>query len=195
MRKRVVLCAVLCAGVGLATPCAAQDVPYVELAAGYNFMRYQELVPHEGSDTTVGVNRPKGLFGEAAVNLNHAIGVVGLLTHNRPTADAGGNLVGLMGGLRFSARGFARGPGRGIGFFHVMGGYLGVEAGGEKENQLALQLGGGANITVTDHAGIRVEADYIRTFHRDAMTQQVQVTQGFNFIRFSVGVMYGFGAH
>jgi hypothetical protein len=176
--RRIAAAASLVLGLLYATPSRAQDVPYVELSAGYNFLRYQ------ASD--FGVNLPKGLYGDVAINLNHAIGVVGVLTSN-PIGDI--TAVSFMGGLRFSARGFARGPGRTIGFFQILAGGLGLKEANATNTDRAVQLGGGANITFTDHAAVRVEADYIRTFLRE------NVTIGDNYIRFSIGVMYGFGAH
>jgi hypothetical protein len=182
------LCAALAIvlfGLGWAAPAAAQDVPYVELSAGYNFMRFQPLTfASEGSSATP-VNVPKGLYGEVAVNANHAVGFVGLLTNNQ---IAGDSLFTFMGGIRFSARGFARGPGRSIPFFHVLGGWMRTTT-DQSYMDRSLQLGGGANITVSDHAGIRIEADYIRTFYPE------NVVSGDNYIRFSIGAMYGFGAH
>lgn len=161
-----------------AAPSQAQDVPYVELSVGYNFLRYQ------ASD--FGVNMSKGIYGDVAININHAVGVVGMLTAN-PVGDV--TAVSFAGGLRFSARGFARGPGRTIGFFHILGGGLGFKENDVTYTDRALMLGGGANVTFTDHAAVRLEADYIRTF----LPQNVII--GENYMRFSAGIVYGFGAH
>jgi hypothetical protein len=177
--------ALLC--LGFSTPCAAQDVPYVELSVGYNFMRSQPIsLSSPDSVASGGENAPRGLYGDVAINLNHAVGVVGVLSDNQ-IPDKG--IVGLMGGLRFSARGFARGPGRAIPFFQVLGGLLATRYPDQTFVDRALQFGGGANVTVTDHLGIRAELDYIRSFYREAPLA------GENYIRFSIGVMYGFGAH
>jgi hypothetical protein len=178
MRRVLVAVVFLMSSLAFAAPCRAQDVPYVELSAGYNFLRYQA--------TDYGVNLDKGLYGDVAINLNHAVGLVGVVTSN-PVGDV--SAVTFMGGLRFSARGFARGRGRTIGFFQLLGGGLGFKETDVNFTERAIQLGGGANVTVTDHAGIRFEVDYIRTFRPQA------VVQGDNYIRFSIGVMYGFGAH
>jgi len=171
---------------------AAQDVPYAELSVGYNFMRSQPIqLSSTDSVTSGGVNVPRGLYGDVAVNLNHAIGVVGVLSDNQIT---GKGIVGLMGGLRFSARGFARGPGRTIPFFQVLGGFLATRYSDNTYTDStyidrALQLGGGVNVTATVHLGIRAEVDYVRSFYTEAPLA------GENYIRVAVGAMYGFGAH
>jgi hypothetical protein len=166
-------------------PAYAQDVPYVELSAGYNFMRNQPFVLAQGGSQG-GVNGPKGLYGDVAVNLNHAIGVVGLMTNNDFNGD---NVFTGMGGLRFSARGFARGPGRAVPFFQILGGLMRTQFDDATFIDKSMQLGGGANITFTDHAAVRAEADFIRTVHQE------NSAEGDNYIRFSIGVTYGFGAH
>jgi hypothetical protein len=164
--------------VSRAAPCAAQDVPYAELGAGYNFLRYQDLES--------GSNAIKGVFGDVALNLNHAVGLVGVVTTNT-VIDI--RAVSFTGGLRFSARGFARGPGRAIGFFQILAGGIGFSDSEGSSVHRAIQIGGGANVTVTDHAMIRAEADFIRTYSTE------NIVSGLNYIRFSVGVAYGFGAH
>ena len=179
-----VAAALVALGLGYAAPCAAQDVPYAELSAGYNFMRQQRLSV-SSSNPTVSVNVPKGGYGDVAVNFNHAVGFVALITGNQIGSDS---VVTAMGGLRFSRRGFARGPGRVIPFFQLMGGLMRTVTNATYFDR-SVEIGGGANVTVTVHAGVRAEVDYIRTFYTGA------ALQGDNYIRFSVGMMYGFGAH
>jgi hypothetical protein len=172
LRSGVILIALL-----YATPSHAQDVPIVELSAGYNFLRFQGV--------NSGYNLTKGTYGDVAFNLNRAVGIVGSLTWNH---YANTPAISMMGGLRFSSRGFSRGPGRTIGFFHVLAGGFGFKEDNVVPVDRAVELGAGANVTVSDRAAIRLEADYIRTFLPE------DSTRGDNYLRFSVGLSYGFGA-
>jgi hypothetical protein len=184
MLQRVVRITCACAGLAFATPCAAQNVPYVEVAGGYNFQRLQQFIPAEEQER-FHINMPDGLFADVAANVNGVFGVVAVLTQNRLPSNPPVNIRTFTGGARLSARG----GGRGSAFFQILAGLIGVDDSGHFAYDRAFQTGVGGNIIVFKNAGIRIEADYIRSMDRD------DLGKGFNFLRFSIGATYGFGAH
>jgi hypothetical protein len=164
--------------IGTVAPCAAQFVPHVEVSGGY-FVQFQQGSTEQNMDG--------GGYGELAVNLNHVVGVVAFMTSSL-VAVQDGQTHTAMGGLRLSGRGVARGPGHAVAFVHILGGLLGKKVGNDSFYDRAIDLGVGANISLTNQAAVRLEADYIRTF------KQQNAQLGENYFRFAVGLVYGFGS-
>jgi hypothetical protein len=166
--------------VGAPTPAAAQDVPAVEVSGGYNFLRVfdDEL---EGEE-----NFPKGWYADVAGNITPTLGVVGALFGTYKTIeDVDFSVHGFMAGVRLSGR---NNP-TVVPFGEVLVGAARSKAefGGfdESETDGLLQLGGGVNFIATTNVGVRVGAAYVRVFSED---------EGTNVLRFTAGLVLGFGS-
>lgn len=192
----------LCLGVclvllGLALPAAAQTMPKAEVSGGYQLLNLSS-----GGDSE---SFPKGWYVDVAGNLNRHIGVVVEVGGNyksmtesvtvggvSATATADIKLHEFMGGVRVSSRtnptvvpfaqvlaGGMNGSVSVAGSSSIGGTTLFSASSAESETNFALQVGGGANIRLTDKVGVRVGADYLRIFVEG---------EGTNVFRFGVGI-------
>lgn len=161
---------------GLALPAAAQDIPRVQVFAGYSYTRF---------DTpSFGFSNPSGLNGytfSPAFNLIHGFGVAAELS-----GQYGSNL---------NLRDIAVGPqflyprGKMLFFGHVLIGDARslVQVGnGEEDTARAVALGGGMDLDISSRFAFRViQVDYLRT----TLFAEKQ-----NNVRFSTGLVYRWGS-
>jgi opacity protein-like surface antigen len=180
-------------------PAAAQTPPALELSGGYQFIHL--------SGDEVGGSLGKGWYVDLAANLSRELGVVFQVGGSYRSIDESQSFMGTtvtssadiaiheyMGGLRFNLR---RTPTI-VPFAHFLAGAVhgsvdvevAATSGGvpifsfgeeESSTNFGLQLGGGANVRLTDAIGARVGLDYLRIFADDG---------GGNVFRFSAGVVF-----
>lgn len=181
VRKIVVLGAL--AFVLAAVPASAQTtVPAVEFSGGYNYLHLAD------DDDEVG-SMPAGWYGEVSGNVTPVLGVLFHMTGNYKTVDDFGtdvdfSILTFSGGLRFTARTPQANP-----FAHVMFGgarskvsadVAGVSVSDSATDPIML-LGGGVNLLPQSAVGVRLGADYIRSFG----------DEGGNAFRFNIGLNFG----
>jgi opacity protein-like surface antigen len=185
--------------VASALPVAAQTHPSVEVSGGYQFINLSV----EGEGESLG----KGWYADLAANLSPQLGIVFQAGGNYRTIDETQTILGTtasatakirvheyMGGLRYS---FRRSPTI-VPFGQVLGGAVNgaielsasASSGGipifsldeeESSTNFGLQLGGGANIRLTDTIGARVGLDYMRIFEEDSAGNVFRFTAGIAF--------------
>ena len=167
----------------VAVPVMAQDAPRVEVSAGYNFLHID--VEEDEEDLA---NLPVGWYADLAGNITSMIGVVGQITGNYKTVDAGpfeadASIHTFMGGIRAGGGASNVRP-----FGQVLFGAVNSKFSSddfdldESSTDAALQLGAGVNVMSAGGVGLRLGADYIRAFTED---------EGTNAFRFAVGVVFG----
>jgi opacity protein-like surface antigen len=184
--------------VGIAVPTSAQTISKVELSGGYQFMNFS--VDGEGE------SMPVGWYFDVAGNLTPMLGVVFQMGGNYKSIDESVTVGGIsvtaeadvrvhefLGGVRLSLR--SDSPI--VPFAQVLVGAINgsVEVSAsttipgippidfneeDSATNFALEVGGGANFSLTDAVGLRVGADYLRAFEEDA---------GANLFRFHVGIV------
>jgi opacity protein-like surface antigen len=185
---------------GIATPARAQDTPRGDVSAGY-----QAIMLTGDVDETL----TKGWYADAAVNLTPLLGIVfevggayksisESLTFQGVTVSATADVSvhEFMGGLRLNAH-----PGPTVTpFGQVLFGAVrgsadasistsgfpedfSFESDALSSTELALQVGGGADIGLSDGIGIRGGMDYLRVFVED---------EGLNAFRFRAGIVFRF---
>jgi hypothetical protein len=144
--RRVLGASALCAGIlAVAVPARAQGV---EISAGYNYLHI-DVEENEPEDLA---NFPLGWYADVAGNITSMFGVVGQITGNYKSIDAGGGIDvdtkihTFMGGVR---------AGGGVSnvrpFGQVLFGVANAKFDGgpgfeESSSDPALQLGAGANV-------------------------------------------------
>jgi opacity protein-like surface antigen len=194
--KRFIAYAVI-AVCAAALPAAAQDPPKIQFAGGYQLLR------------TEGENLSTGWFAEVNGGVTPALRWVGLVSGNYKSIDESRTISGVavtaegdlsilmfMGGARYSVRNNpALAP-----FAHaLLGGVRGsvsvtgsATVGGQtfsatesdSSTEFGLLAGGGIDLRLTDRAGLRIGADFLRLF----------VDEGdANGFRFTAGVVFPFG--
>ena len=194
--KRFIVCSVI-AVFATAMPAAAQDPPKVQFAAGYQMLREE------------GETLPVGWFAEVSGAVTPAISWVGLVSGAYKTIDETETISGVavtaegdlsihmfMGGARYTVRtnpsmtpfahalvGGVRGSVSLTGSATV-GGQTFSTTESESSTEFGLLAGGGLDFRLTDNAGLRVGADYLRLFVDEG---------GANGFRFTVGVVFPFG--
>lgn len=184
----------------LATPTAAQETPAIDVSGGYQLLDIGGDV-----DETFG----KGWYAEVAGNVTSIIGLVfnvggsykslsetATINGVRTSATADLNLHQFMGGVRFNARTVRRVTP----FGHVLAG--GIRSAGDvsatvggqsfaveggSDTNLGMVAGGGVDFMLTDNAGIRAGADYVRVYPSD------DEDEGTNVVRIAVGAVFAFG--
>jgi len=152
----------------------AQEVPRWEMAAGYTFLRDQDL------ETSF----PLGWYSSSALNLTRSLGVV---------AEAGGSykteegvkfsMNAYLVGARYAFRGERLTP-----YAEALVGAarLTVSAGGASESgsDLAAQLGAGIGYKVSDRVSLRTGVDFRNIFTEGTSLQEFRVHAG-------LGVAFG----
>ncbi len=178
MKKLIVLVAILMA---VALAVSAQEMPRFEVFGGYSYI-------HVGS-SNLGSSQQKGFglngwTGQASVNLTNWLGV---------TADFGGN-YGSPFAVSIHNYSYMFGPTLSYRAQHVVpfahalfgGGHLSGSIGGlsSTDNAFAMAVGGGLDIPLKGHFGVRVaQVDWMRT-------QYFKTDQ--NNVRVATGVMFNF---
>lgn len=174
MKKMLWLVAILMAAVLAAT---AQENPRFELFGGYSYL-------HVGSSHQQKAFGLNGWNGQATVNLNRWLGA---------TADFAGN-YGSPFAVSIHNYTYMFGPTLSYRTQHVVpfahalfgGGHVSGKIGGlsSSQNAFAMAIGGGADIPLATHFGIRLaQLDWVRT-------QYFSTSQ--NGFRVSTGVMFNF---
>lgn len=193
MRKIVLFTGLLvfffCAGSAM-----AQDVPWAELEVGYSLLHFNannSIVGSGGSSSTGTTSANfNGASGSIAGNVNHWLGIVGDFgTYSINQSNATGNVLTYVFGPRIS---YNHG-GRFIPFGQALGGgarvrvtprgFTAVEI-----NTWAVALGGGLDVKVSDHFGVRLaQVEYFMTKISDGVNNRQ------NNVRFSAGLIIRFG--
>lgn len=200
---RVAAAAIAVTAASAPSPVSAQEVgalpmPAVEVSGGYVYMR--DL----SDDFTEKLNFPAGWYAAAAVNLNRWFGVVGEAsgsyksdfssTYETLTFTDSARVHTFMAGPRFAAKSGRLVPYAQflVGAAHFRTSTMYTEAGFSTprfvytDTQFALQPGGGLNVLVTEHLGVRVGADFrtIMDFvegEDPEFTNEFRVLTGFTF--------------
>jgi opacity protein-like surface antigen len=201
MHRRSARVLVFClAVIGAAVPGSAQTAPKAEVSGGYQFLNFSA----EGQSESLG----KGWYFDVAGNLTPVLGVVFQVGGNYKTFEESISLGGItatatadlkvhefLGGVRLNAR---SNPAI-VPFAQVLvGGISGsVEVSSsttipgsapisfteeDSGTDFGLEIGGGANIGLTDAVALRVGADYLRVFAEEG---------GANLFRVAVGIVIG----
>jgi hypothetical protein len=179
--RRLLGLSALCAGMlVVAAPARAQGV---EISAGYNYLHI-DTTEDEPDDLA---NLPLGWYADVAGNITSMIGVVGQITGNYKSVDAGGGfdvdtrIHTFMGGVR-AGGGAANVRPFGQALFGLVNAKFTAEGlGDETTNDPALQFGAGVNV-MSGAVGVRLGADYIRVFSED---------EGTNVFRLALGIVFG----
>jgi hypothetical protein len=164
-------------------------MPRVEVSLGWQYLYDTNIVTDIGG----GGHAARGWYGDLAVNVTPALGIVGEVGWASWDAVTSGPLGGgpqfitlpkgirtVMGGIR----GNARRESMVVPFGQVLFGEAAHDLFGYYDRHLfevspALQVGGGANVMLTKSIGMRVETSYRTMFHR----------RGVNQLRVAVGVI------
>jgi len=195
MRYRALLC---CVATLWAVPAFAQSTPRVELSGGYQFLNFSFEDQSE--------SMPLGWYADVAGNLTPMFGLVFQVGGNYKSFEESQTIGGItarasvdlkvhefLGGLRVNVRSNSAV----VPFAHVLAGGINgsikVSASATIPGQppfsfedsdsgtdLAMEVGGGANISLGGAVGIRVGMDYLRVFAEDS---------GANLFRFHAGVV------
>jgi hypothetical protein len=168
----------------LSAPAAAQ-APRVEVSFGLEQL----------ADDSLSVN-PRGWYGDLAVNLTPAFGIVGefakahwddpiLAARNREGVNGplGGSSTTLPSEIQtflVGGRGSVRTHPRVVPFGQMLFGQSSdnLYSWPDKQAGAALQVGGGANFVVTRRVGARAGADYRRLFHSLADLNEFRLVVG-----------------
>jgi hypothetical protein len=179
-----------------AVPAAAQDPPKIQFAGGYQLLRDE------------GESLPVGWFAEVGAGVTPAISVVGLVSGAYKSIEQSETISGVvvsaegdlsihmfMGGVRYAVRsnpsvtpfahallGGVRGSATVTGSGTVGGQTFTVEE-SDSSTEFGLLAGGGVDIRLSDRAGLRVGADFLRLFVDEG---------GANGFRFTAGVVFPF---
>jgi len=186
-----------------AAPASAQLVQGAELSAGYQFL---QISNDDFDEADVDTSLTKGWYADVSGNLNEWLAIVGQVSGNYKSDSASVTIAGVttaaeyelsvhtfLGGARLSSR---RNPAI-TPFGQVLAGLgragfsgtASASAGGapifgfdadESSTDFAMQFGGGINLNVSERAGLRLAADYLRVFGEDS---------GVNAFRFALGVV------
>ena len=185
---------------GIALPATAQDTPKADVSVGYQAVG----VTGDVDETFV-----KGWYADFAGNVTQWLGIVfevgGAYKSITETTTFGGvtatatadlSVHQFMGGVRFNARpnptvtpfgqilvGGVRGAADVSGSVTGGGQTFATESDAFSSTNVALQVGGGIDLRITDRVGIRAGGDYLRLFEEDA---------GVNAFRFAVGAVFPF---
>jgi hypothetical protein len=160
----------------LLTPTAAyaQETPAMDVAAGYAFLRDQDLEDNF-----------HGWLAAVAGNVTPTIGIVGEVGGNYTTVQVLGTDISFsvhsfLGGPRFSIR---QNPGV-TPFFHFLAGAVrgsaSVVGQSESSTEFAIQPGGGVDFWLRPNVGLRAGADYRRILE-DAGTNEFRIQVGLVF--------------
>lgn len=182
---RRILCVLALAVAAL--PAAAQDVPKVDISAGYSYLRVNP------ADPTVSSFNSMGASGSFAWNLNNKVGIV---------ADVGGYSIQEISGIdvdatimtyMFGPRFTYRTPERFHPYVQVLfgGAHLGSDGSpsGSGQSAFAFAGGGGADVKINDRFSVRLaQFEYLLTRFDESVGNNSQ----HNF-RFTTGVTIHFG--
>jgi hypothetical protein len=173
--------------IGFATPAAAQDAPKAEISAGWQLLN----VKAEGDEERE--NFPKGWYFDVAGNITPVIGIVGQVSGNYKTFEEDDfdlDIHTFMGGVRVGSQG----PVRGFGQFLVGGARIGAsdDIDSISETNMAIQVGGGVNVTGSSAVGLRVGIDWMKVLTKD--DGDILGGADVDGIRFTVGVVFGIGS-
>lgn len=180
----------------LCSPALGQEVPRVEVFAGYSYLNFDLKANTTPTDGALNRESFNGWEASATVSLNRWFGLEGDLSgHYKGSALGASGLIcndfSFMGGPRFAYR-----KGNSTIFTHVLfGGDHGsgtvLYPGGSfspSDTSFAMAAGGGFDYAVRKHISIRIgQVDYFMTRHflTPLATQ--------NNIRVSAGVVFTFG--
>ena len=158
----------------------AQDYPKGELSAGWNYLHFDTGAGTGGATES----STDGFYVDGTYYFKHYVGLTARFDYNKKTFDAG-TLTGvttdagthsLLFGPRFKAR-----FGRVEPFVHGLFGFtrLGVTPQGrgeESDTAFSMKFGGGVDVGVAKHFGIRVgEFDYFMTRFNNAGNPDVNL--------------------
>jgi hypothetical protein len=188
---------------------AAQDVPRVEVSAGWRLlMPTQELI-REFDDRF-----PLGWYGDVAITLTDTIAIVGDFAGSYKTIDRSYTispavatevdvdlrLYSFMGGVRFSNRrnvrivpygqvliGVTPGSIRGTSTTTAFGRSTTVNLSEETAGKLTFDIGAGMTLNVIDAAGIRISGSYLQPTQRPFSPRATN--GGAGGVRFGVGIV------
>ena len=193
----------------LALPASAQSrPPRVEISGGYQWVKLFS----DGESLTM----PAGWYVDTAVNLTNVIAVVGQVSGNFKTESRHFDFEGLsfgvdsrttvyefMGGTRFHLR-----RSHAVAFAHVLAGA--ARAGGSATFQgdipgldpgmrtmedfrtvFTFEVGGGVNLMLNHHVGVRAGVDYLHLF--PPSEEHGSTGSGAGGLRLTVGVALAFG--
>jgi opacity protein-like surface antigen len=186
--------------VTIAVPASAQTVPKVELSGGYQFLNFSI----EGESESM----PAGWYFDVAGNLTPMFGIVFQMGGNYKTFDESFTVGGItataradlkvhefLGGVRLNLRSDSAIVPYGQVLVGAINGSVDVSATTTipgmppitideqaSGTNFGLEVGGGVNFGLGEALGLRVGADYLRSFEEEA---------GANLFRFHVGVVIG----
>ena len=171
MKRLVLLCAlVVCFG-GVAR---AQDHPALETSFDYSYVH--------ASDSGFSANLNGG-SASVAFNPSSWLGLVADFGGYKGTQNGldGGNVFTYMFGPKVAMR-----QGRFTPYAQALFGGGHADVAGATNNAFAMALGGGADVNLTEHIGVRViQAEYVLTRFNFVTNQQ-------NNVRISAGVVFRF---
>jgi hypothetical protein len=197
----VLLCVIV---LGFSLPAAAQDVPFLEISGGYNYLK-SKITSFSGRDVPPAsmntVSFTNGFYGDLAIYTpapNKMLAIVGQMSKNSKTvAGNEANQRGFMGGVRLNSRAIPRVVLFGQALFGGTNSKFGnvppsVIARGLDEWTVfyTMQLGGGVNIMTSNRVGVRLGADFLQVHGKHDSTV---LNKGFNEIRFAAGIVLPFG--
>ena len=173
--------------VAFARPAMAQDAPKAEVSVGYNWLGLKS----SGDDEMTKL--PKGWYFDIAGNVTPMVSIVGQVTGNYKHLDDDDfdvKVHSFMVGVRGSSQGSVRGFGQ-----VLVGGasFKGSDSNDNSasETDLAIQVGGGVNVTGGGPVGLRLGVDYVRVMAKD--DGELLGGDSLNGFRFAVGVTFGIG--
>ena len=174
---------------GFANTASAQDVAKVEVSGGWNYMAVKSNADEDWTHFS------KGWYGDVAVNLSGMWAVVGQVSGGYKTLpDVGGPIDVRVHPYVFGIRASARRNPKVSPFAQFLAGATSIKAtqGSDEISDTfpTLQMGGGANIKVSENLGARVSADYFRILDRnDSELTGGEPLQG---MRLAAGIVVGF---
>jgi len=156
----------------VALTAAAQEMPRVEIFGGYSYLN----VPASGQEKGFGLN---GWNAQGSVNINNWLGV---------TADFGGT-YGSPFSVSLHNYSYMFGPTlsyratRIVPFAHALfgGSHLSSSIGGlsASENVFAMAVGGGVDVPLVRHFGVRLaQVDWMRTQYFNTTQNNLRVSTG-----------------
>jgi opacity protein-like surface antigen len=178
MYRYLLAAALVC---GVSAPASAQDVPKVEIGAGFTLLHEKE--PHANL---------KGWVASIGGNLNSWLGIAAEVGQNHGTPDddddAHHDVLAFMAGPRFSAR-----MARATPFAQLMVGvhhsHVDISGAEEEMSGFAWQAGGGLDLRVTPRVGIRFGGDFRHVEEGEAHADHHHTD-----FRFQAGLVFRFGS-